>query len=427
MRILIANSQRAAVGGVEKYLSGLLPALTAQGHRVALAYEHEAAPGNEALDSAIPLAASWNLGRLGREAVIEKLRAWAPDLVFVHSCRDLEWEQALLSAYPCYLFAHDHQRTCPTGAKSFRFPNAAPCRRRGGAACLALHYPRRCGGLNPLVMLGQFRRWERSRDNAQRYAGVIVASGAIRDELTQQGIPLDKIRVIAPPSPDAELLATVPRLRAFTNQVIFVGRLNAVKGTELLIRAMPLAARALGRTLNLVIVGDGPERPKLDRLAARLNTPTQFTGWLEAAERNRWLRNSDLLAVPSIWPEPYGLVGIEAAGLGIPAVAFELGGVTEWLLPRVTGELASKTAFSPENLADAIVRALADKSWHQALCEGAWRRAQLSSFALHVSALEQFWGRVRSAGGAAFDGHRNQITTPRLQESLADRRAAVDR
>jgi glycosyltransferase involved in cell wall biosynthesis len=427
MRILIANSQQAMAGGVEKYLSGLLPALTAEGHEVAVAYEHEAAQNSEPLDAGVSLAGSWSLGQLGRKAVVGRLHVWKPDLVFVHGCRDLEWEQVLLSSYPCYLFVHDHQRTCPTGAKSFRKPSAAPCNRRGGAACLALHYPRRCGGLNPLVTLNQFRRWEQSRDNARRYAGVIVASRAIREELVQQGVRADRIRIIAPPSPDAELLHAAPVERPFTQQVIFVGRLNAVKGAELLIRAIPITAKALGRTLNLVVVGDGPERSKLEGLADRLKVAVQFTGWLESGERNNWVRNSDLLVVPSIWPEPYGLVGVEAAALGVPAAAFELGGVTEWLIPGVTGELASRTGLTPENLAAAMKRALADKGLHQALREGAWRRARLSSFAQHVKDLEQFWAKTAAGFGAGSEPSTAQSASPPAQGPLSRKRMVVDR
>ena len=46
-----------------------------------------------------------------------------------------------------------------------------------------------------------------------------------------------------------------------------------------------------------------------------------------------------VLAVPSVWPEPFGLVGLEAAARGVPAVAFDTGGIRQWLHHQISGLL----------------------------------------------------------------------------------------
>ena len=48
---------------------------------------------------------------------------------------------------------------------------------------------------------------------------------------------------------------------------------------------------------------------------------------------------ASLVAIPSLWPEPFGLVGLEAAQFGVPAVAFDVGGIGEWLTDGGNGIL----------------------------------------------------------------------------------------
>ena len=59
--------------------------------------------------------------------------------------------------------------------------------------------------------------------------------------------------------------------------------------------------------------------------------------------------------MPSVWPEPFGLVGIEAGCVGLPAAGFGVGGIPDWLRPGETGELASRKSTNGEQpgLADA--------------------------------------------------------------------------
>jgi glycosyltransferase involved in cell wall biosynthesis len=85
---------------------------------------------------------------------------------------------------------------------------------------------------------------------------------------------------------------------------------------------------------------------------------------------------ADLLAVPSVWPEPFGLVGIEAGCVGLPAVGYATGGIKDWLIPGVSGELAPGRRPNSKDFAAAIVRALSDDTRLQNLRIGAWQTAQ---------------------------------------------------
>ena len=110
------------------------------------------------------------------------------------------------------------------------------------------------------------------------------------------------------------------------------------------------------RPLTLVVAGDGQEKPHLEALAKRLEVPTQFAGRVGPGLRG--LMRGEVLAVPSVWPEPFGLVGIEAGCVGLPAVAYEVGGIPDWLAPGESGESAPGERPTVAGLADALVRRL---------------------------------------------------------------------
>src|SRR5438034_10653049 len=74
-------------------------------------------------------------------------------------------------------------------------------------------------------------------------------------------------------------------------------------------------------------------------LAQRLGVAERvhFRGWLSASELAEELANASVVVVPSLWPEPFGLVGIEALAAGRPCVASATGGITDWLEHGVGG------------------------------------------------------------------------------------------
>jgi glycosyltransferase involved in cell wall biosynthesis len=75
------------------------------------------------------------------------------------------------------------------------------------------------------------------------------------------------------------------------------------------------------------------------QLARRLDVQerVRFRGWLDADQLAQELADSSVVAMPSLWPEPFGLVGIEGFAAGRPAVASATGGIGDWLEHGVSG------------------------------------------------------------------------------------------
>jgi glycosyltransferase involved in cell wall biosynthesis len=395
VRILLATSQRALVGGVEKYLQHIIPALAGRGHSLGLVFEYPCDASADRIDSEEAQIPGWCAASLGVESVMDSIARWAPDVVYSHGVDDGALEAALLEKYPAILFAHTYYGTCVSGRKCHAQPHIQPCARKLGAPCLLNYYPRRCGGLNPATMFRLYREQTARNRRLREYRAILVASQHMKLEYSSNGASAGQVRVLRLPSTDTAPAATSPRRELASGRILFLGRLVDVKGAGHLIRAIPAAAEKLGRRLALTIAGEGPQRRLLTELASRLNVQVDFAGWVDNGRRLELIRQADLLAIPSLWPEPFGLVGIEAGRQGVPAVGYAVGGIPDWLLAGETGELAPGDPPSVNGLTAAIVRALADPIHYSRLSRGAWELAQKFALEAHLDQLESILAAER--------------------------------
>jgi glycosyltransferase involved in cell wall biosynthesis len=345
-------------------------------------------------DASVP---GWCVERLGVSGALQAVGGWKPDVVYAHGSRSPDLEDALLARYPAVLFAHDHYGTCGTGSKCHSFPQPCPCSRTFGPMCLLLHYPRRCGGLNPLTMWSSYSLQARRNTLILRYDAVLVASAYMREEMLRHKVAAERLHLVPLSPTDVIPDAVAPSARPLTGEILLVGRLTDVKGGHYLLRALPLAAEALGRNLTLTVLGSGPARIRLERLASRYGVPVEFLGWVDSKRRTELMRTADLLAAPSLWPEPFGLVGIEAGCVGLPAVGYAVGGIPDWLVPGKSGELGPGDPPTVHGLAEAIIRALRDPERHASLRHGAWEIAKRFTMGAHLRALEQVLSQVATS------------------------------
>jgi glycosyltransferase involved in cell wall biosynthesis len=232
--------------------------------------------------------------------------------------------------------------------------------------------------LSPAAFVHGYRWATEQHELFPRYSAFVVASEHMKREYVRNGVQPSRVHVNPlfptnqraadrpwPRDTDAGVTVApgrtpVPAAPPDGLTVAFVGRMTALKGGELLVDAAAQASARLKRPVRLILIGDGPQRSAWEQRAADRKVAVTSTGWLDGDARWPALRQASLLALPSTWPEPFGLVGLEAASLGIPAVAFDVGGIREWLRPGVNGYLAAADPPRPETLAGALVDALGD-------------------------------------------------------------------
>jgi len=393
MRLLVATGHPEIVGGVETYLREFLPLLLERGHEIALLTQRPLPAGQSHIADRCPPLVSWNVAEHSAQTRFAELDDWRPDACYLQGMEDPDLESMLIDRVPTLLYCHNHYGLCISGTKRFGFPSPQPCPRILGPKCLALYFPRRCGGLNPITMIRLYREQRRRQQVILRTPGIAIASRYMLENYRRLGVAEDRLHLL-PYFPTAQKAdPEAPSTRSCGLQILLIGRLTELKGSTHLVRALPIASRLLNRPLKLVVAGDGPERPALEKLAHQLNVDVQFTGWIGPAEREQLYRTSDLLVVPSTWSEPFGLVGIEAGCVGLPAVGFAVGGIPDWLIAGVSGEIAPGDLPTLTGLADAIHRALRDPLHWQQLRVGAWNTARRFTSDGH---LDQFERVIRS-------------------------------
>ncbi|HEX5871369.1 MAG TPA: glycosyltransferase family 4 protein [Longimicrobium sp.] len=229
------------------------------------------------------------------------------------------------------------------------------------------------------------------------YASIVTASRHMRDEYVRNGAPADRVH----PIPLFPTISGEPADPPSDFRVVFLGRMTAIKGGDVLIRAVAEASRRLHRPIPLTMAGDGPQRAAWERLAARLGVDATFTGWVDDDGRAALFRAASVLAVPSVWPEPFGLVGLEAGVFGVPAIAFDVGGIRDWLTAGFNGWLVPGDAPSAGRFADALVHAARNPDLLARMRVSAREMAERMSLARHVEVLERV---LASAAAPAMAG-----------------------
>jgi glycosyltransferase involved in cell wall biosynthesis len=377
MRIAIATRTLARVGGAEVYVEQSVRGLIGAGHDVCVFAED--AGGSAEARMCVP---TWSSPDRRALSLSEAVRAFGAHVVITHGLDDPTVEEALAGMHPSVFFAHAYHGTCVSGAKAHSFPSVCSCARTLGAGCLVRYYPRRCGGISPVTMIREYRTQHHRLAAVKRHDWLFALSEHIANEYAHHGVSRTRIRILPPPVPPAPtVVGAVPD----PNHVVYIGRLERLKGPAIAVSAVGAAAAALRRPLRLTIAGDGTATASVQRALSRLQAgalrDVHLAGPLDAAACATLLGGAGLVVVPSLWPEPFGLVGYEAAAHGVPVAAFRVGGVPEWLIDGVTGHLAEPCPDPITGLRDAIVRALADDE-HYASLRNAARRA-------HAAALER--------------------------------------
>jgi glycosyltransferase involved in cell wall biosynthesis len=416
MRIAIAYSHRIKVGGIETYLDQVIPELHRLGH--SLAFFHEINGASEREKIALPNGTpAWCVAEMGAKEALSMLRNWRPDLIYAHGLAEPELEEQLLEIAPAVFFAHGYYGTCISGAKSFKRPDVKPCDRRFGARCLLHYYPDRCGGLSPVTMLTEYRRQRERRKLLSTYRAIVTLSSHMREEYINQGFSSERVHRLSFLTRQADSTGSngngfhgvQPAEAAVASdenpicwKLLFLGRMDLLKGGNLLIDALPQVCESLSRPVRVTFAGDGPERRAWEGSAALAQKRTrgleiEFVGWVNEQHREALLKEGHLLVVPSVWPEPFGLVGHEAGLHGVPTAAFAVGGIPEWLRDGVNGYLAPGKPPTSSGLAEAIIKCLSESETHARLRQGAAAMAQKAEMKNHLTPLLQvFESAVRN-------------------------------
>ena len=220
------------------------------------------------------------------------------------------------------------------------------------------------GPLRSLESIAQRRCYRRS-------AAIAAASEYLRQLAISKGIPGERIFVsFSAIPPELERIAEAdpapspsspgrPGEAARGASVLTVSRLTGQKRVDVAIAAMEIVQRTFPHA-GYTIVGDGPERPRLEEEARRRGVRVRFAGAVPARSPRLWeyYRENDLFLLTSSG-EGLGNVLLEAAAFGLASVGPRSGGVPEAVLDGDTGLLADTA--DPRQVAGKVMHLLADR------------------------------------------------------------------
>ncbi len=325
--VLLVTPSWGRDGGVAAHVNVAAAALAERGLTVTVAAARVDNEGE--LPAGVTLCAAPSL--LDRDRDPEERLGGAlsprPEVIHLHQIDDdPELVSALRTVAPVVITAHGYT-ACTSGVHYFR--PGEECTRPHGPGCVPNLLLRGCAHTrHPKTLPLRYLGASRGRTALERADVVISGSRAIDRHLSVNGASR---RAIVPYFPTME--AKPGSGHAGRRRVLFAGRLVRPKGVGVLIRA----ARTV--QAEFVLCGAGRELEAMRRLAERLGVGERirFEGWVEADQLAQEMADSSLVVIPSLWPEPFGLVGIEAFAAGRPVVASATGGIVDWLQDGVTG------------------------------------------------------------------------------------------
>jgi glycosyltransferase involved in cell wall biosynthesis len=153
---------------------------------------------------------------------------------------------------------------------------------------------------------------------------------------------------------------------------------------------------AVGRRWSVVIAGDGPLRPMLERELADLGVQAHFLDWVDHDEVLRLMAHCELLLFPSAWGEPLSRVPLEASACGAPILAMPTGGTADIITDGIDGALEPTTRRFARRLAELLAQPERRRALGHAARQTARERFSVERV---VTRVEELYGKVLGVGG----------------------------
>ena len=319
MKILLVNKFIKGPGGVEHYINALAVKLEEKGHEVRVISQDESK---------------------------KVFNEFVPDVAYLHNLDDGSVINYFAGKVRTVKFVHDYKTVDPDGKMLLKGPlevNKHPL----SPACFVRAFTRKCMPRNPVKAIKAYSRAKSLLGATKCLKNIIVASEYVKWVLVGNGVDPERISVLpyfVDYKPPEGVIEPAGR------RMLFAGRIAEGKGLDMLLDILALIKE--GFTLD--VAGTGPlEKICHDKIKALgLQDRVKFHGWLGREGLAELYKKCSFLVLPSVWPEPFGICGIEAAFFGKPTVAFNVGGISDWLISAETGFLVKP--YDKEKMAEKI-------------------------------------------------------------------------
>lgn len=343
MKILVVCPIWGYFGGREQYLIDVVEELVKRGHTCCVAYaELTNIPVKNGVAASVIKYNIPNLTYLKSakdsqyaNTLISILDREKPDVIFLNDIKNyillrvfVNYGKLLAMMYYGWLFCLRDHRTLYLSRKA--------CHRKLGFGCLfhacflgkAIRKPEQFLRYNSLKNLHEVGRIYSEIDT------ILVKSQYMKNLFLQHGFCEGQIKNIGNITTLPHINITAVKEEA---NLLFLGRIDRYKGVDLLLKSLC----KINSPFTCTIIGDGPHLLNCKHLAKKLNLEdsVQFLGWLPSEKIIPYLEKTRAVIIPSICPEAFARVALEAMSYGKPVIAFNSGGMSDCILDGKTGYL----------------------------------------------------------------------------------------
>lgn len=319
-KIVFINENGGFGAGVERYVYNTATLLRKNGYEICGVFERKTDNAEEYLKA---FDSHYFFSDTTPDKLVSDLKNNGYEVALVHKVSDhILLKKMIESNIRIITFIYDHDYYCPRKNKRLPVINENCTRSFDKLVCSVCCFS--CSG-----------KKDQTLDIIRKSRQYIVMSEFMGENLRKNGFKSKRIVKLYPwiEIPENNDIETPENS---ITEILFSGRLIKEKGIDLLIKAISLVKSPF----TLRIVGRGDELKKIEKLVASLGIREKviFEGWQR--DISAFYKKADIVVLPSRWQEPFGLGGIEAFAYGKPVVAFNVGGLGEWVVNERNGYLA---------------------------------------------------------------------------------------
>lgn len=402
MKLLFVHNRFGAMAGAETNAHITAAELKERGHTIGIIHGPPTGRAEAAWQKTF--THRFSLSHQGNAARVRAaLEIFEPDLIYVHKMADLEVVETLVrSGIPLVRMVHDHDIYCMRSYK-YHYLSRKICTRAAGPYCVfgCGAFLRRNRGKGFPIKLVSYKDQKREISLNQQFDRMIVVTQYMKEELLRNGFAPEKIE-IHPPVPRMG----DPNLRSdFSerNLIVYAGQIIRGKGVDILLHSL----KQLTVPFECIILGEGSHRPYCERLSKKLKLDdrVRFIGFVPQEELKNFYRECTVVAISSVWPEPFATIGMEAMRYGIPVVAFDAGGIKDWLIDGQNGFLVPW--MDREQYAARLEQLLKDKTLAREMGDRGHRMVdEQYNFSQYILDLESTFQKVIEEARASEDSRK---------------------